>query len=404
MADTIGKSAIDIARAVRDGELTAREVVAEHLDHIASRDRTVGAFRRVRTTEALTEADAVDARPDRYSLPLAGVPVAVSDTVGVGGEYTGRGSSATSSEPVFADHELVRRFRKAGAVVVGITQVSELSVFPSEGGSAAAVGAGMVALAQGDDRLGSLTVSAADNSVVCLRPGNAVLPEVPGAEHWSGLAASGVLAGTVEDAERAFAVLSGRIQQLVAPGRLRIAVTARPPIGPGRDGAPVSKAARALLRHGHSAVLARPRYRLGTELAAFRHWLAAPAFETAGQKLDADYLQPRTRRHLRWGQRLRRPDDQSLRAWRSRVADFFADYDVLLTPAVPERRSDTTPQSWWRGTATTARLTSFSWAWSAAGVPVLTVPVSGSSSVQLVGPPDGEDLLLAVGRQLTRTA
>ncbi len=75
MADWVGHTATEIASAVRSGHVTARDVVAEHLDRIAKLNAELGAFVRVRSAEALREAVEIDARADRAQLRLAGVPV-----------------------------------------------------------------------------------------------------------------------------------------------------------------------------------------------------------------------------------------------------------------------------------------------------------------------------------------
>jgi amidase len=92
------------------------------------------------------------------------------------------GSTATPSLPQEADHPLVARLRAAGAVVLGLTNLPELAIYPftdsaygvtrnpwdssvtaagSSGGSAACVAAGMVPLAHGTDGLGSIRIPAA---------------------------------------------------------------------------------------------------------------------------------------------------------------------------------------------------------------------------------------------------
>ena len=73
MAGWVGRTAVDIAAAVRAGDVKAREVAAEHLDRIGRLNAELGAFVRVRPAAALSEAEEVDQRPDREQLPLAGV-------------------------------------------------------------------------------------------------------------------------------------------------------------------------------------------------------------------------------------------------------------------------------------------------------------------------------------------
>jgi amidase len=196
MTSQIGRTAVEIADDVRAGRLTAREVVQEHLDRIAALDGRVGAFMVVRAEAALVEAD-VDGRPDRASLPLAGVPVAVKDNIPLTGHPTRHGSPMSSTQPAAADHVVVERLRAAGAVVVGTTRVPELCIWPvtdgplgttrnpwnldrtpggSSGGSAAAVAAGFVPLAHGADGMGSIRIPAACCGLVGLKPGHGSVP------------------------------------------------------------------------------------------------------------------------------------------------------------------------------------------------------------------------------------
>src|SRR5258708_4152841 len=121
MAAWVGRTATDIAAAVRSGDVTARSVVAEHLDRIAKVDAELGAFVRVRSAEALREAGEIDARADRGELRLAGVPVAIKDNLPVGGEPMRLGSAAAPEAPPDQDHPVVARLRAAGAGVVGPT-------------------------------------------------------------------------------------------------------------------------------------------------------------------------------------------------------------------------------------------------------------------------------------------
>ena len=68
-------TAVELAASVRAGTTSAVDATRAALARIAFDD--VGAFQLVRAEKALAEAAAVDARADRSSLPLAGVPVAI---------------------------------------------------------------------------------------------------------------------------------------------------------------------------------------------------------------------------------------------------------------------------------------------------------------------------------------
>ncbi|MFD1516808.1 amidase, partial [Pseudonocardia yunnanensis] len=189
--DLTALTAAEIVERVHDGRLSAVEVARAHLARIAEREPWVGAFQEHEPERVLAEAGAVDSRPDRFALPLAGVPVAVTDNVDVAGYPTRHGSAATSSEPARRDDELVKRLRGAGAVMIGKTRMSELGIWGfthsalgvtrnpldleldpggSSGGSAAAVAAGMAVLAFGTDGGGSIRVPAAYCGIVGLKP------------------------------------------------------------------------------------------------------------------------------------------------------------------------------------------------------------------------------------------
>src|SRR3954451_22952195 len=249
----VGLPATEIAERVRSGALRAEDVVRAHLDHIAEVDARIGAFRVVRREAALAEAAAVDGSARRGSFPLAGVPVAIKDNVAVTGEVCTDGSLAGRDAPARADHPVVARLRAAGAVVVGITRVPELCLYGatdgphavsrnpwdtartpggSSGGSAAAVAAGCVPIAHGNDGMGSLRIPAAACGLVTLKPGRGVVPSELGFDSWSGMAENGALATTVADLAVAPAALAGEEPAAPAePGRpLRIAVSTRSPV------------------------------------------------------------------------------------------------------------------------------------------------------------------------------
>src|SRR5579859_5545548 len=223
--------AMEIARAVRETRVSPAEVVQAHLSQITRLEPGIHAFQVVLAEQAMAEAHALAGRADLATLPLAGVPVAVKDNVDVAGVPTRAGSAATRSEPAGHDDELFRRLRAAGCVVIGKTQMPELAIWPftepqaypvtrnpwdpsrtpggSTGGGAAALAAGMAALALGSDGGGSIRIPAACCGVVGLKPGPGVVPLAGGMDsHWYGLTAFGPLARTVGDAAAALDVLT----------------------------------------------------------------------------------------------------------------------------------------------------------------------------------------------------
>jgi amidase len=311
LVDLTALAAVEIAARVRDGRSCAVDVARAHLHRIAEREQAIGAFQAHDAQRVLAEAGGVDARPDRFALPLAGVPVAITDSIDVSGYPTRHGSSATSCEPVRRDDELVKRLRAAGAVIVGKTRMPELGIWGfthsalgttrnpldesldpggSSGGSAAAVVAGMAALALGTDGGGSIRVPAADCGLVGLKPGIGRLPLPGGADQlWCGLGVTGLIARTADDVALLFGVLDGRAADLDAvAGPERIVLSMRNPspvarLHPDHRGAAIGAAARLRVGPGGAAVtLADPPYPRGLVTQWIRRWQAGVAQEVAG--------------------------------------------------------------------------------------------------------------------------
>ena len=432
MADMIGRSATDIAAAVRAGEVTAEEVVAGHLDRIARLNAELGAFVRIRAAAAAAEARAVDARTDRAELPLAGVPVAVKDCVSVAGEPMSYGSAAFPRVPRNHDHPLVARLRAAGAIVVGLTNLPELAIYPftdsvygvarnpwnprrtpggSSGGAAAAAASAMVPLAHGTDGLGSVRIPAAACGLFGIKPGTGIVPGDLGETGWFGLSESGSLATTVADAALMLGVMAGTSYSAAEPGPLRIAASVRPP-GPGimihrSSSAPVRACAELLGKSGYEVTDADPPYPGWLVPVLLSYWAAGPAEEAAGHA----GLEPRTRRHVRAGElaaRVRPPRASDRARLRVALASFFDRYDVLVMPTLarpcpPARRYG--ERSWLRSVATALTFAPMTGVWNLAGFPAASVPVPGHGlpgAVQLVAAPGREQALLALGAQIER--
>jgi len=432
----VGATAKQIARAVRRGDATATQVVADHLEQIAISNPVLDAFRVVRGGEAITEAEKVDELDDLANLPLAGVPVAVKENTAVAGLPTWSGSAAARSAVAEQDHEVVRRLRGAGAIVVGVTRMPEMGLWAvtddedgptrnpwdldrtpggSSGGSAAAVAAGLVPMAHGNDGLGSIRIPAACCGLVGLKPGRGVVPCGLGVNDWFGLVENGVLTTTVSDAVLGFSVLAGRPPaKLVEPSKLRVGVSTRSPVvGVRPDEANLSAVATAsklLARAGHDTVTADPRYPNALGIGVLATWFAAAALESAS--LDVAKLQPRTRRHIqigRWAARSGLVRETQREAWRAKSIKFFADnsIDLLLTPALagsPPPAEQYSGASWRRNMSVNMRYAPYGAPWNVAGLPAIVFPIGMRPdglplAVQLVGPPDSELLLLAVAGQ-----
>jgi amidase len=163
--------------------------------------------------------------------PLCGVPVGIKDVTPVAGLRHTYGSLLYADHVAEVDALVVRRLRAAGALIVGKTNTPEfaagghtfnevfgptrnpwdprLSPGGSTGGGAAALAAGMIALAEGTDLGGSLRIPASFCGVVGLRPTAGLVPTWPSDYLWDELQVTGFLARTAEDVAMALQACAG---------------------------------------------------------------------------------------------------------------------------------------------------------------------------------------------------
>lgn len=252
--------ALAAAAAIREGRTTATALTLATLDRIRERSTDVGAFVYVAEDEALAQADAADrllaeAAPGRPLPPLLGVCCPIKDLNAVAGMPYGAGSRAMAGTVADADDGVVRRFREAGAIIVGKTTVPEFG-FPcytepdvaapartpwdptrsaggSSGGAAAAVAAGLVPIAHGSDGGGSIRIPAAACGLVGLKPSRGRVSWGPGGIDGPGLSTNGALTATVRDTALALDVLApgwpGDVYALPAPRTTFLEACDRPP-------------------------------------------------------------------------------------------------------------------------------------------------------------------------------
>jgi amidase len=459
--DLMFKPVVDLAAAVRAGNVTARELVEGSLESIERLNGDLNAFVTLCEDRALAEADAVTAGDDR---PLAGVPIAVKDLVALTeGVRTTMGMNAMEEWVPAQDSALVRRLRLAGAIVVGKTNTPEMGILPvteperfgparnpwdtsrttggSSGGSAAAVASGMVPVAHANDGGGSIRIPASCCGLVGLKPSRGRVSLAPEfSEFAGGVAIEGCVSRNVTDTALILDVISGyepgdpywapepsvpfieAVQR--SPGTLRIAYTTASPNGvPVHDdcAAAVLETAELLESLGHTVTEAPPFTDERYVENFIKIWTAGVADEVhtygrlRGQTLDLDKLEPLTREMVALADSWKATDYLEaldyLRQMARQLVATWSDLDILLTPTVAQpplpigalAPKDGEPAFQWLLNA--AEWVPFTPVWNVTGQPAISLPLHQTSDglpvgVQLVGPPAGEEVLLSLSAQL----
>jgi amidase len=226
-------TATELARAMRAGELSAREVMRAHLDQIERVNPRVNAIVTYLPEQAMQAALVADERQARGATlgPLHGLPIAHKDLTQTKGIRTTFGSPLFSDNVPDQDALIIERLHGAGALTVGKTNVPEFGagsqtynpVFGetynpydltktcggSSGGAAVALACGMLPIADGSDMGGSLRNPASFCNVVGFRTAPGRVPSWPKALGWSPFSVDGPMARTVEDVALMLSVIAG---------------------------------------------------------------------------------------------------------------------------------------------------------------------------------------------------
>ena len=279
MQDYSSHDAIGLARLVRSGDVSARELVDAAIAQVDRLDGTINAvvYRDFDQARAL-------ARGPLPEGPFTGVPFVVKDFgIGVAGWPCTSGSRFCAGLVDSADTGLTRRYREAGVVMLGRGASSEYGIVGnvetalfgatrnpwnpdhiaggSSGGSAAAVAAGIVPMAHASDGLGSIRIPAACCGLVGMKPTRDRVPNLPdGFDYAMGFCVDHVVTRSVRDsaamldatglpeAGSPYAVppKAGPYLAEVArsPGKLRIAWSPETP-----SGQPLNPEVLAVLEH-----------------------------------------------------------------------------------------------------------------------------------------------------------
>jgi len=451
------------AELVRSGEASPRELAEAAIARIEAVNPKLDAVIRTRFDAALAEAEG--RLPDG---PFRGVPILLKDlNCMVAGEPTAFGLGPLREVRWPVTSYLAEQFRAAGFVSLGRTNVPELGTtvttepwsFPparnpwdpghstggSSGGSAAAVAAGLVPVAHGNDGGGSIRIPASECGLVGLKPTRGRVSQGPLiGEQWAGGYIEGAITRTVRDAAAVLDVISNRMpgepyyapplprplaREVGAdPGRLRIGVLDRPGLPESLDDpecrAAVAGAARLLESLGHHVEQSAPAAMFEQEFA--RHFITTiaadaeatfQAFEMVlGRPIGEDEIEPRNAAYRQAGKELSAVAYLGSRAWLGmwarRMAEWWQDHDLLLTPTL----GAPPPELGWFTAAGPKeegpRIASFipyTPQFNMTGQPAISLPLHWTPGglpvgVQLAAAYGREDILIRVASQLEQAA
>jgi amidase len=454
------RSAAELAALVRAGDVTARELVEASLRRIDELQPRLNAFTHIAHDSALQDADAIRAGDGR---PFAGVPIAIKDNRSVAGMPLTMGSDAFGDFVTNRDSYLVRRLREAGFVIVGKTSMPEMGILPtteprrfgptrnpwdvdrtpggSSGGSAAAVAAGMVPVAHGNDGGGSIRIPAACCGLVGLKPARGRVSVGPDGGH-SFLVCDGVLTRTVRDTATVLDLLAGpepgdatwappppaagySALTDVDPGKLRVALILTPPLEDA-DVDPVCRqaardAASLLESLGHHVEeitapwsgleLLGDFVRSFGPLVSFTTWLGG---QLNGRETTAEDVEPLTwmlYEHARSQDTLKYLiAEHRLESVARSIVQALMPYDVVLTPVLAQRPVrigevdglGPDPMVKFRKSG---YFTPFTAIVNVTGQPAVSLPLYHGedglpTAIQLIGPPAREEVVLSLAAQI----
>ncbi len=374
---------LGLAALVRSRAVSAAEVVETAIHRIETRNPALNAVIRPMFDEALRAALAADG-----NAPFAGVPFLLKDLLSmVAGVPTSQGNRLLAKLPASGDSELVKRWKKAGLIILGKTNTSEFGLTPytepeafgptrnpwdpartpggSSGGSAAAVASRMVPIASAGDGGGSIRIPASACGLFGIKPTRGRTPAGPFmGEPWAGFSVEHVLTRSVRDsaalldltqgadagAPHYLPPFSGSFLKALErpPGKLRIAVSSSPMLGTKVDPEVVlafAEAVKLLEELGHEVVEAAPVVDADEFSLSFLTVLAAEmradiegAAKAAGVPVRSGDFDASTFGLGMLGQTISASELATalryLKLAARGVSAFFGSFDVLMTPVL----------------------------------------------------------------------
>ncbi len=421
-------SAIATAAQLAAGKLDATTLLADTLARIDAQDASLGAFVALLNPGAAHEQLA---QLRNAGGPLQGLPVAVKDIFDTAGLPTSYGSALYAGAQPRCDAAIVSVIRRAGGLVIGKSSTTELAFLHptatrnpnapgrtpggSSAGSAAAVAAGLVPFAVGTQTGGSIIRPASYCGVTGFKPSFGLLPTA-GLKcfSWS-LDTVGLFAPSVAEVAWFAQAVSGHALALESAQ----ATPANPWVVGVPDAypwGPVSPSARRAIDAGSRALRAAGARVLGITLPVWMKDVfeaqdviqGYEAWRALAREVDQLARQPEAlsailRDYLMTARHISAPAYEAAQqtAWQARqaCADWFSQFDVLMTPSAP----DEAPPGYGSTGAST-----FNRAWTLLGLPCVNVAgavgVNGfPMGLQVIGAPHADRACLEAADFLERS-
>ena len=378
--------AMGLAELVRNGEVSALDLVNAAIDRIEARNPQINAVIHKMYDEA--KKIAINGSVST-NAPFAGVPFLLKDLLAeYAGEPLRNGCYFYKNQVSKEDSLIVQRYKAAGLIILGKTNTPELGITAvtepelfgttnnpwdtsrtaggSSGGSAAAVASRMVPIAHAGDGLGSIRIPAACNGLFGLKPTRSRNPRSTDYDAWQGFVCEHVITRSVRDsaamldvtavsdphfpntigvAKRPFSQEVGR-----DPGKLRIAFTAEPFMGDMMDNAciKVLEETVTLLRElGHEVIEAAPNID-GKEYGRATMTMLSgeiradidEAGRLLGKRPTPEFFEKATWALGLLGGKITAGEFvQAMRTMQrtaNQIHQFFGNYDMLLTPTLSQ--------------------------------------------------------------------
>ncbi len=463
-SDELGNyDALGLAELVRRGRVSPLELLESTLARIAAVNPRINAIPLLHEAEARAQ---IAAGIDRKA-PFAGVPFLLKDlATGLAGTITTNGSRFFADMRYTQDTEIVRRFKRAGLVILGKTATPELGLSVttesalhgvtcnpwnleriaggSSGGAAAAVAARILPIAHATDGGGSIRTPASCCGLFGMKPTRARTPQGPlRFEGWSGLSVAHAISISVRDSAALLDAIAGpelgapyaapAHESFLAstrrrPKRLRIALMRRPHNAGEVDPqclAAVDRAAKLCEELGHAVVEQSPVIDAAEQSAAFGAAVAvgiAQTLEERGRMLGRACTQKDVE-PVTWmiaqsaqgisGVTLARARETFAAIGRT-MAEFMQSFDAVLsptqaTPPVEVGRLDLSPEDFATFAREVTRFGPFTALANVTGQPAMSVPLHWSADglpvgVMFIGRFGEEELLFSLAAQLEAAA